>query len=351
MFVDNDLKRVFIDVHYEQVFKSMSLNLSEHALSNTATTPYDTKGIYQRKLLKSTVNQMKASLNLEELDGYTVFFDMEHISSIDQAANNEFKLLFKGLSKKAAVFVYNVNSDIISKLNMLVGEQYYRNAAEKNYYSITSGEMVSDVFLNSIHGLAREAFDKRLTSMIRKCCDTCIDGKSPSSCVKLTKYINAKKLLKDLKDAYYIVYKLALILHKEGVLSISDKEDNKDKVLFVHTMNSTVIGAILAQLFGIDLLLVDHLGPYNKLFIDGMEESVDSSKKYIVVTDVVCMGTELSSARTLLNIFGASYHACATIVDIIPVGLTEPEELKIHALYVVHHEHNPIEYTITTDLG
>lgn len=147
----------------------------------------------------------------------------------------------------------------------------------------------------------------------------------------------------------YCIYKLALKLNDEGLLSIKKPKLNREKTIFVHTMNSTVIGAILAQLFCINILLVDHLGPYNKLYVDDLSRTIDRKKKYIIVSDVVCMGTELSNAKTILDVLGISYNGCIALVNIVPINL-DIDSGDVYSLYVINKDNNIVNYKITTDL-
>lgn len=131
------------------------------------------------------------------------------------------------------------------------------------------------------------------------------------------------------------------------MLDIKDPGKNKDKTFFLHTMNGAVIGSILSQLFCMDILLVDHLGPYNKLYMDDLGKTIDYKKKYLVVCDVVCMGTELSNAKTILDVFGVQYEGCITVVNIVTVGMRNSE---ITSIYEIDKDNNPVGYKISTDL-
>lgn len=345
--------KIYVNMHVEQVFNSLFLDSSVYALrnGNEDNQLVEQKGIYQRSLTQNTVKKLKDELiNTKEK---TIQIDMNFIDNIKNNVLIEFlKLLKECYQKKKVIDLCNVNPTVwgaisAEKYDINIKEKY--DPDKKNFFVsiLTGNEDVQDI--EKLRENVKEGalvFEERLQNEIINCKEN-HDRKSLTSRVKLSIYLNIKEIIKDYSFFCYCVYKLAIKLIDEKLFDKNNIDKNMDKDIFVHTMNSSLIGSIIAQLFCVDIILVDHLGPYNKLYIDDLSKTINKKKKYIVVSDVVCMGTELSNAQSILNVFGANYIGCISFVHVVPV---QDADENIYSLYSITKDNNVIDYTITTEL-
>ena len=334
---------IFLNLHFIQVFNTLFLDKSIYALQQDDRDDIGiVKGIYRRNLTQNVILVIENGLS--EIQNKNICMDMKYIDYLDGNRKIEFLNLLKKLfiRNNNSLILFNLNGtvfDILKECDLDLTEVY--DSETKKFFAV-----FSESDLKNIPQLAQEAFEERLEMEIQNSCED-YDRESMSSRVKLTKYINMKNIMQDFSFFNYCIYQLALKLSENNVLDITKHDKNQDKTIFVHTMNSVVIGTILAQLFCIDLLLVDHLGPYNKLYTDDLSRSINRKRKYLVVCDVVCMGTELTTAKSIFDVLGIHYKGCITLVNIIPVGNISE---NIYSLYVINKDKNTIGYKISTDL-
>lgn len=338
---------IYINLHFIQVFDTIFLDSSIYALKEKNGNYFKSnKGIYQRTLTQNTIEKVKNELSSYEQK--KIFLDMKYICSVEDNQLVEFKnLLVNILDNKNTLFLHNVSGEVwesLKKLGMDMKEEY--DTDSRMFYITLPSIKYNKEDLIQMTQFATEIFEEKFERELTKCCEK-HERESMSSRVRLNIYINIKKMMRDFPFFCYCIYKLALELTEIGVLNINHPEQNRDKTIFVHTMNSVVIGTIIAQLFCIDILLVDHLGPYNKLYVDDLSRTIDYKKKYLIVSDVVCMGTELSNAKTILDVLGIHYNGCIALVNIVPIG-TDSED--IYSLYIINKDKNIVNYRISTDL-
>ena len=61
--------------------------------------------------------------------------------------------------------------------------------------------------------------------------------------------------------------------------------------MICQSLNGSYLASVLSSLLGLDLFIIDGVGPINKLY-RSLGATIETGKKYIVVSDVVCLGTE-----------------------------------------------------------
>lgn len=332
----------FINIHAEQVIGSLFIeNFNE--VDNKLLL--ENRGIYQ-KTLTQTVAQNIAEylLILKDSNVYLNF------SNIGYVANNTYQILksaiVNSLDKNVQYCIYNLHLDIfptivkikdgINKYNVM--EEYCNN----NSYLFIGCTDISDC--KKLVSQEDCVFEKKLRESIYKCKES-HNGKSFSSRVNLSVYLNVKKMFDDIGLFTYYVYKMGLRLIEHKILS-NNYLKNRDVKLFAHTMNGATIASILSQMFQLDMVLMDHIGPTNQLE-KGISVEMDKDIKYLVVTDVVCLGTELSNVESIMSYLKLSYIGCATLIKINTIKSDKSD--KIYALTHIKGEDNYIQYAIGTD--
>ncbi len=174
-----------------------------------------------------------------------------------------------------------------------------------------------------------------------------------SSLVKINKYINIKKFIeKDREFVLYSIYRLARKMQEH-----QDKEGKKweelfkseDKpILVCQSFNGSFIASVLSTLLGLDMFMIDGVGPINKLYRN-IGATIEAKKKYIVVSDVVCLGTEVKITKNIIEYLGGIYLGNVSIVRMKPIK--EKKYDDVECVFEINKDNNKyFNYTITTDL-
>lgn len=327
----------YVLLHFEQVFNNLFLDNSINIFNSDPLE--SVKGIYQKSLTQFTVFKIKKEIDSLVNQGgtWTFVFDLNRIKYIGGNDLIEFERLLDLLT------YYNNRWLLINVENGI--EIKGRGSVNKILMSSIDAFNEEDCssYCMNLEIIFKEEMEKYLQN-----CAYQYQKKSISSRVYLSKYIDIKKMMENIPFFCLCMYKLATVLCDYRVLNIDNYLDNKGTSIFIHTMSSAVMGSILAQLFCLDLVIVDHLGPYNKLYVDDLAATIDRHKRYIVVSDVVCLGSELKVAKTILDVLGIQYECCAAMVDIKTTSGIEDD--NIFSLYQVTKNHNTLEYYVNTDL-
>ena len=174
-----------------------------------------------------------------------------------------------------------------------------------------------------------------------------------SSLVKINKYINIKKFIEnDREFVLYSIYRLARKMQEH-----QDKEGKKweelfkseDKpILVCQSFNGSFIASVLSTLLGLDMFMIDGVGPINKLYRN-IGATIEAKKKYIVVSDVVCLGTEVKITKNIIEYLGGIYLGNVSIVRMKPIE--EKKYDDVECVFEINKDNNNVfAYTITTDL-
>lgn len=168
-----------------------------------------------------------------------------------------------------------------------------------------------------------------------------------SSFLYLTSYVDIKKLLSHEKEfMLFSLYKLANKIRKEW-----EKEIDKKPILVCQSMNSTYIVSVLSNLLQLDILILDKIGPINKLY-NRMGSTICADRKYIVVSDLVCLGTEVKIVKNLVQFMGGKYLGNVSLIKIETLAdddIIGSDATK--AVFSINRSNNKeLQYNITTDL-
>ena len=80
-------------------------------------------------------------------------------------------------------------------------------------------------------------------------------------------------------------------------------------------MSSTFIVSILSKLLNLDILVFDKIGPITKLY-NKIEKHNFEQRKYIIVSDLVCLGTEVKITKNLIEFSGGKYLGNVSLVKV-----------------------------------
>lgn len=121
-----------------------------------------------------------------------------------------------------------------------------------------------------------------------------------------------------------------------------------NKVLVCQNLNSSFIASILSSFLLIDLITLDHIGPINKVYNE-IEKKFSSELEYIIVSDVVCLGTEVRIAKNLIEFSGGKYIGNVCIVRIMTM-LEKDRYKDTESIFEISKDNNPLDFKILTAL-
>ncbi|RZJ76935.1 MAG: hypothetical protein EOO45_00515 [Flavobacterium sp.] len=317
------------------------LNLHAEEVISTNYIEDGCNGIFVDRL---TVETVKRAFEAVKLDNQlkTLVLNFRHINACQKNLNktiidlkNEgYKILFINLKK--AVCEDLALTTISNSKNTSEGDVWLK------YFFFEDGDDPFTNILVDVDKLYKATFQSKIKPFIDL-------HKKPhaSSFVYLTSYVDIKKLLSHEKDfMLFSLYKLANKIRKEW-----DNEIFRNPILVCQSMNSAYIVSVLSNLLLLDILILDKIGPINKLY-NRMGSTISADRKYIVVSDLVCLGTEVKIVKNLVQFMGGKYLGNVSLIKIETLAdddITGIDSTK--AVFSINRSNNrELNYNITTNL-
>ena len=328
--------KLYINLHAEQsvtgTFEDISL------LDNDLRT-----GIFCKVLTKSTMQRIVKYFENDELNFDYLVIDFHGIQDLQKHNEALFFRLLDALAEKTIV-LQNITQSVLNRLSL---SSLLKN--EKPFHSLIAIKNKSQVNEKKFSiNESNEVFEKEFESKLKKYSSNHKNKFHYSSSIYLPRFINIKKFIENDKSFFlYTLYRLAIkmsIGNDNRTWQI--KENDKDVVLFCQNLNSSIIASILSNFLLLDITILDHIGPINKLYY-GFEDKIQKDKNYIIVSDVVCLGTEVRIAKNLIEFSGGNYLGNVSIVRVNTV-LDKHRFNDIEAVYEISKDKNPINYKILT---
>lgn len=347
---------IYYNLHCEEVITSNFINDID-------------LGIFCDRLSSETVKRVVADIEQEPeaTQNKNIAFDFDKIEATQPNLKTEFNglrakgynIVFTNITLEVIEdFGYNIlnhQSNITGELEFLDKDtssirkkegykRFYYNEDQNNFYPIEKN--IQEVF--------KEYFKVKLEPYSEE-----HDKEHTSSFVYLKSYINLKKFISHEKDLYiYSVYLLACKILKEwkkkGYIpfyrpQMVPKPDTP--VLVCQSMNSAYIVSILSNLLKLDVLILDKIGPINKLY-SSLNKNIVENRNYIVVSDLVCLGTEVKIVKNIIQFLGGTYLGN---VSLIKTETLRKKDIKRKdatiAIFSIDRTNNKfLRYHIKTDL-
>lgn len=203
-----------------------------------------------------------------------------------------------------------------------------------------------------------EIFNTQFKTKLIGYCDTHTEPHT-SSFVYLESYINIKKFMSIEKSlCFFSIYKLALKILKEwrenGPIPFYSEGENKEltpPILVCQSLNSSYLTSILSNLLKLDILILDKIGPINRIY-SSLNKNIIENRNYIVVSDLVCLGTEVKIVKNIIEFLGGKYLGN---VSLIKTETLKKKDIKKKdatiAIFSIDRTNNEeLGYYITTDL-
>lgn len=334
-FIKN-VSYLYFSLHAEEVFTSNYLKDND-------------EGVFVSSLQFETIERLFVFLKnstFEEQEYIVLDFNnLYHIqaniiSKIIEIRDLGYKLVFKNV--KAEIF------DSLS-INVIVNEKNILNEKkgfDTFYYFTSDLEKIYSIDINEKtlfkQEFARILKEKNYIVEYKK--------KHSSSFVYLNSFIDLKKFISlERPFVYFSLYKLALKIRNKW-----SKELNNNPILVSQSLTSTFIVSILSKLLKLDILVFDKIGPITKLY-NKLEKHNFDKRKYIIVSDLVCLGTEVKITKSLIEFSGGNYLGN---VSLIKVETLTREDIQLDnidrtlSIFSITNDNNEeLNYYIYTNLN
>lgn len=344
----------FICLHAEQAYTHISesaLNSIELETSRGSDRAPDYLGaaIHTKELTITTIVKLKKYFNCLNVDlPKYILLDFESISFIQKNLKTPLKELSVFLNEKnSEMILLNISKEIQSS----DGISDLKYLEEYKVLNQDSEEQFDNLSYDSIQKIRNELIIKKKGEKLI----SSFEEQDPpylheSSSVYLTQYFNFKKFIGEDHFVYYCLYKLALKMLEQNNFHSWAITPYSKVALFCQTLNSSFIGSILADLLGVDIYLVDHLGPINKIYTSKLHSELNIKYSYIVISDVLCLGTEVKNSKSIIEFFGARYLGNVAFLRLESRKEKDIDFKDIEFFYRINKDYNPVNYKIITDL-
>ncbi|MCT3648020.1 hypothetical protein HZQ44_07515 [Elizabethkingia anophelis] len=308
---------IYYDLHSEEVITS---NFIEE----------NNNGIFCDRLQSITIERVKADIQANNKEQLNIAFDFKNIEG-DQPNINKY---FTDLKKEGFnVALLNITEELIIKFgfdsitnskNATTDILFFDKGTlkprtkfgYKKFYLFEdiTNDFVTDSF--NINEIFNKEFIKILKPYIEK-----HNEPHTSSYVYLESYINIKKFISEQKSlCIYSIYKLALKILKEwrenGPIPFYEEGNSNEyrlPILVCQSLNSSYITSILSNLLKLDILILDKIGPINRIY-NSLNKNIIENRNYIVISDLVCLGTEVKIVKNIIEFLGGKYLGNVSLI-------------------------------------
>lgn len=303
---------ICVSLHMEQVYTILCKNIDIG----------ERTGCFKaNKVTESCIENLQRIQYPAGKEDYDLVVDCSNISCIEQKHFVKFKKWLEGWRT-------------VKICNCMITDEKQKNEIKE--YDSASSEYIKEFNL----------YGKRYIESI------CLKkhGYTTQTGVKLGVYINIKSIIEDTKEMFRWCYMLAYKLDKDIIYKRKYRSTGK-AVLFCHTLNGANIASLLSQLLNLDIIFVDHLGPYNKLNTINFYKDIYSPRECIIVVDMICQGNEILRAKNIIEYLGGTVKGFIGIVNLELSNLASKNDIDAFAITFSPDEaRRNLHYTIKTKL-
>lgn len=331
-----------------QIIKEDFIYFNLHAEQTISSSYFGAEiGIYVTELFDSTLFRINDGIDtIENYEEHILYIDFE---GIENAGKHLFDDLLKINKKVKHLIFLNLKQNVLSQL--CLSEDFLKNPnndkfeSEDKFKIFYFGDLIPNVKLIN----PKLVFEEELIECITYYNETL---EKPylheSSSVYLTSYIDIKKMIShDTEFIMFCLYNLALKLKENWIKSIDDKP-----ILVCQNLNSSFISSVLSNFLQLDIVILDHVGPINTIY-STLNNKIEENKKYIIVSDVVCLGTEVKIAKNLIAFLGGKVIGNVSIVKLDTLDSDDIPKEKIQNISVFNinkENKSKIDFKIKTAL-
>jgi len=328
-----DTNYLYFSLHAEEVFTS------NYVKDNN-------EGIFIRSLQYETICRLL--IFLQESPDPDVKYIILDFKFIKHLQSNIFDKIIEIRQLNYRLVYINVPSQLITPLSLNAVEnpkniQNDNEGYDTFYFFSNENEEIYDIEIK-----ANNIFDNYFEKLIKKYVIP-YEKKHVSSFVYLYSFIDLKKLISNENPfIYFALYKLAVKIYIRWKTEIKS-----NPILVCQSLTSTFIVSILSKLLNLDILVFDKIGPITKLY-NKLEKHNFENRKYIIVSDLVCLGTEVKITKNLIEFSGGKYLGNVSLVKIETLTRDDLQLDNIDrtiAIFSVSESNNQeLDYYIYTNL-
>lgn len=337
---------IYYDLHCQEVVSS---NFNYEFVYTTS------QGIYIDRLQTSTLKYIIADLLAEASGIKKVVLNFKYINAVQQNINQTLNVL---ISKGYKVLLSNIQEHVIDELGYreiinpnnisstktyidnITKEEVKRNIYNKFYLYEDDDNFIEDAFSD------KKLFNSEFNSKIKQYVES-ENAPHTSSFVYLTSFIDIKKFISyEKKLTLYSIYLLAQKINDEWKTDI-----DKNPILVCQSLNSSYIVSILSNLLKLDILILDKIGPINKLY-NRLDKNISQTRKYIVVSDMVCLGTEVKIVKNLIEFIGGKYLGNVSLIktETLKKSDIKKKDATIAVFSIDNSNNRDLDFYIRTEL-
>lgn len=325
---------IYFNLHAEEVISSNFLNEGGHQGVLVQSLQFET---ICRILMFVKENNFEKDLNIV-LD----FKEIKHVQS------NILTKLIELRNLGYSLTFLNLSIELHNGLSLQVIENAKNQLNEKETFSVfyfftTEEHKAYDLSLDE-GKIFYNYFKNKLLNYVIK-----YDDLHTSTAVYLRSFVDLKKFIsRENPLIYYALYRLAIKVKEKW-----EEELKSSPILVCQSLTSSYIVSILSNFLKLDILVFDKIGPINKLY-SKLEKHNFENRKYIVVSDLVCLGTEVKITKNLIEFSGGKYLGN---VSLVKVETLKREHIKLDnidrtiAVFSINDKNNEeLGYSIYTNL-
>lgn len=326
------------------------------------------QGVFCDRLQSITLERLLKDINENVSDDSNIAFDFKHIEGVQSNINTYFTELKKSgfqivLLNITEELITSLGFDSITNKNNIDSELTFydkgtlkprtKNGFSKYYlFENTSNNFVPENFKID------EIFKLKFKNKLNKYRELHTEPHT-SSFIYLESYFNLKKFISIEKSlCIFSIYKLALKILKEwrenGPIPFYKEGENKElttPILVCQSLNSAYIASILSNLLKLDILILDKIGPINKIY-SSLNKNIIENRNYIVVSDLVCLGTEVKIVKNIIEFLGGKYLGNVALIktETLKKKDIKKKEATVAVFSIDRTNNEELGYFITTDL-
>ena len=247
------------------------------------------------------------------LDADIIILDFNHIILGEPASLKSFCAHLNQLTK--LVIYCNVNAKIYALIEAAFIDSAYGSIDDK----VISTSEGYNYYLNSLKPFNkyRNLLISNIVRLFIK--NTCLEEETflPSSNLYANKYINIKNIFTE-QNINYLV-----LLQMFNLISEHIDENHYDKLVCV-SLNGAVIATLIGQIVNKEVIYLMNLGPNLNIRDKESLTKIKVKGRYLFVADMLCTGTELKIAETILNYRNANIVGAVVVAQYLKAMSSMP---------------------------
>lgn len=339
---------LYITLHTEQVYQDFDFYGEEDYLINSSL------GFFTTELKVDTLERLRKNIELIDIDKIkNIIIDCDKINE-SKNSNSEFDLIIRFIiENEISLSLIRVGMKLYEDLKLIKYKQAYSDNIKENNTKQYTNFFINESEFDTINfdSIIFDIYQKQLKEKLKK--EYLIENKkkiSNSSNVYLDYYINIKLFIEQKELTYFGLYLLCKNALNENLIpKLNQRNSPRKTILFFQSLNGSYLASILSKIALIDMAYIDHVGPINKIYRTILKNNFEYPNNYLIMSDVICMGTEEKIVRSLIEYENSHIIGNLCIVKIEPIKRTDNKQ-KTSSLFTLTKETNiEIGYKIHTD--